>query len=334
LIDIDFFSGKRVLVAGGGGFVGTHLVHKLHDLGASVRSTFHEKGLQQTIEGVEYIKVDLLRLEDCLDATKDIDLVFMCAANSSGAEVMEKNPLIHLTPNVVMNSQILSAAYENQVAKFCFISSNTVYPLTDFAVTENDVTGEFFEKYFIVGWMKRFSEIMCEMYATKIKLPMDILVVRPGNLYGPFDKFNKSESKVIAALVRRALEKQDPFEVWGDGLDLKDFLFIEDFIEGMLNAFTIKGRFAVFNIASGIPITIKEVLRDILEVTGHTQTKVLFDSTKPTMIPRRMIDIRAIKEATGWAPKVGIREGLRQTTDWYIEFFKIHNPEGQAIDNL
>ena len=334
LTDINYFSGKRVLVAGGAGFVGTHLVHKLHSLGANVRSTFHEKALQQTIKGVEYLKADLLSLVDCLEATKDIDLVFMCAANSSGAGVMDKTPLVHLTPNVVMNSQILSASYENQIEKFCFISSNTVYPLTDFAVTENDVTGEFFEKYFIVGWMKRFSEIMCEMYATKIKQPMDILVVRPGNLYGPYDKFNKSESKVIAALIRRALEKNDPFEVWGDGLDLKDFLYIEDFIEGMLKAFTLKERFTVFNVASGVPRTIQEVLKDVLEVTGHTQTKVLFDSTKPTMIPKRMIDITAITEATGWVPKVGISEGLRQTTDWYIQFFRTHNPEGEPIDNL
>ena len=132
MTDTNLFSGKRVLVAGGSGFVGTHLTKKLHTLGASVRSTFHDKGLQQKIEGVEYLKVNLLNSEDCLAATKDIDFVFMCAANSSGAEVMDKTPLIHLTPNVVMNSQMLSAAYENQVEKFCFISSNTVYPLTDF----------------------------------------------------------------------------------------------------------------------------------------------------------------------------------------------------------
>jgi GDP-L-fucose synthase len=334
LTDKNLFSGKRVLVAGGSGFVGTHLTKKLHTLGASVRSTLHDKDLQQKIEGVEYLRVNLLDSEDCLAATKDIDFVFMCAANSSGAEVMEKTPLIHLTPNVVMNSQILSAAYENQIEKFCFISSNTVYPLTDFAVTENDVTGEFFEKYFVVGWMKRFSEIMCEMYATKIKQPMDILVVRPGNLYGPFDKFNKSESKVIAALIRRALEKQDPFEVWGDGLDLKDFLYIDDFIEGMLKAFALDKKFTTLNIASGIPITIKEVLEKILEVTGHAQAEVVFDTTKPTMIPIRLINISAISEATGWKPKVGISDGLRQTVDWYVEFFKSKDPEGRTIDNL
>ena len=334
LINKEYFTGKKILVSGGGGFVGTNLTRRLASLGANVRSTFHTKDLQQKIEGVRYIQSDLLNLNECLEATSDIDFVFMCAANSSGAEVMEKTPLIHLTPNIVMNSQMLAAAYENQVKKFCFISSNTVYPLTDFAVQEDDVTGEFFEKYFIVGWMKRFSEIMCEMYSTKIKNPMDVLVVRPGNLYGPFDKFNKSESKVIAALIRRAIEKQNPFEVWGDGNDLKDFLYIEDFVDGMLEAFQVNQKFTVLNVASGLPITIKKVLDCILEVTNHKKVEVFFDSTKPTMIPKRLIDISAIKSATEWNPRTDIHEGISKTVDWYVDFFKSKNPEGLLIDNL
>jgi len=200
---LDFFSGKKVLVAGAAGFVGTHLTQRLVSSGAIVRGTIHNSNPLLEIIGVEYVRTNLETTIDCDLVTKNIDYVFMCAANSSGAEVMTKTPLVHLTPNVIMNSQILAASYANNVKKFCFISSNTVYPLTDFAVSEEDVTGEFFEKYFIVGWMKRFSELMCEMYATKVNKPMPTLIVRPGNLYGPFDKYKKKESKVIAALIRR-----------------------------------------------------------------------------------------------------------------------------------
>ena len=88
MINKDFFAGKRILVAGGGGFVGTHLTKKLSNLGANVRSTYHSKELQEKIEGVEYVKVNLLDSGDCVKVTKDVDFVFMCAANSSGAEVM------------------------------------------------------------------------------------------------------------------------------------------------------------------------------------------------------------------------------------------------------
>ena len=327
---MNFFSGKKVLVTGAGGFVGSHLTQRLVDSGAIVRGTIHKSTPLLEINSVEYVKTNLESAEDCELATKNIDYVFMCAANSSGAEVMTKTPLVHLTPNVIMNSQMLAASYTNNVKKFCFISSNTVYPLTDFAVSEDDVTGEFFEKYFIVGWMKRFSELMCEMYATKINKPMPTLIVRPGNLYGPFDKYKKGESKVIAALIRRAYEKENPFEVWGDGEDIKDFLYIDDFIDALLETFPKSNDFDIFNIASGVPVTIKEVLKHIIEISNNGNIEVIFDTTKPTMIPKRMIDISKINKLIGWNPKTSINQGLKLTFEWYADTYRDATPEGWA----
>ena len=327
----DFYWGKRVLVTGASGFIGTNLVRKLTNLGAIVRGAIHESDPQEVLSGVEYSTFDLLKMENCFKATMDVDYVFMAAANSSGAAIMETTPLVHLTPNVVMNSQMLAASYENKVKKFCFISSNTVYPLTDFAVKEEDVTNEFYEKYFIVGWMKRFSEIMCEMYSNKIKSPMETLVVRPGNLYGPFDKYTWAESKVTAALIRRAIEKQNPFEVWGNGLDLKDFLYIDDFTEGMLLAFAKSEHFMPLNIASGIPVTIRDVLTVILKTAGHIEAQVKFDSTKPTMIPKRMIDISKMQQLTSWSPETSLTDGIAKTMEWYKEFFQDKTPESLAL---
>jgi GDP-L-fucose synthase len=326
---LNFFSGKRVLVAGAAGFVGSHLTQRLTNSGAIVRGTLHKSTPLAEISGVEYVNVNLEIASDCELSTKNIDYVFMCAANSSGAEVMTRTPLVHLTPNVIMNSQMLAASYANSVKKFCFISSNTVYPLTDFAVSEGDVTGEFFEKYFIVGWMKRFSELMCEMYATKISKPMPTLIVRPGNLYGPLDKYKKHESKVIAALIRRAYERENPFEVWGDGRDIKDFLYIDDFIDALLETFAKSGDFDVFNIASGMPVTIKDVLRDIIQISQNQDLEIKFDASKPTMIPIRMIDISKIKKEISWKPKVSIYDGLKQTYEWYSETYRDSNPEDQ-----
>ena len=328
---MNFFSGKNVLVAGATGFVGSHLTDRLVDLGANVTGTIHNTNLAIKNPMAKYLEADLELAKDCELVTKDIEFVFMCAANSSGAEVMTKTPLVHLTPNVIMNSQMLAASYANEVKKFCFISSNTVYPLTDFAVAEKDVTGEFFEKYFIVGWMKRFSELMCEMYARKINNPMSTLIVRPGNLYGPRDKYKKSESKVIAALIRRAFEKENPFEVWGDGEDIKDFLYVDDFIDALIETFKKSSDFDIFNIASGVPVTIKEVLKDIIQISENQDIQVKFDVSKPTMIPIRMIDISKIKAEIGWQPKTSIYDGLKQTYEWYSENYKDLNPEGQKI---
>jgi len=323
----NFYSGKRILVAGGSGFVGIHLTATLVGLGAQVRSTYHSKEPRERLDSVEYVSADLLNPADCSRVTKDMDFVFMAAANSSGAAVMEKTPLVHLTPNLIMNAQMLAASYENKVSRFCFISSNTVYPLTDFAVKESDANFEYFDKYFIVGWMKRFSEIMCEMYSNNIKMPMQTVTVRPGNLYGPFDKFNKKESKVIAALIRRAIEGEDPFSVWGDGLDIKDFLYVTDFIDGMLLAFEKANDFEPINIASGTPVTIREVIKVILDVTDHASVSVAYDATKPTMIPKRMIDVTKIKELTGWKAKTDLAAGISETVAWYREYFANRTPE-------
>ena len=110
---------------------------------------------------------------------------------------MAEKPLSHLTPNLIMNALVLEKAQQAKVKKFIFISSSTVYPVSNKAMTEKDLNFKYFDKYFVVGWMKTFSEIMCRMYSEKIKQKLQTIVIRPGNLYGPHDKFDPEKAKVI-----------------------------------------------------------------------------------------------------------------------------------------
>jgi GDP-L-fucose synthase len=327
--DNYFYKDKNILVAGSSGFIGSHLTIKLSRLGANVVGTYLNRKPDKNLSKVKFIKADLTRYEDCLHVTKNIDYVFMVAANTSGAAVMEKTPLVHLTPNVVMNSQILAASYENNISKFCFISSNTVYPVTDFPVKEEDVNYEFYSKYFVVGWMKLFSEIMTKMYTRHIKKPMKTIVIRPGNLYGPNDKFTWKESKVIAALIRKSVERHNPFTVWGDGNDLKDFLYIDDFVEGLLKSFEKIDTFEAINIASSIPVTIRQVLKEILKVADYQSANIKYDASMPTMLPKRLINTDKIRKLCDWKPKVSLTEGLKITLDWYKDYYKNIKPEDQ-----
>jgi GDP-L-fucose synthase len=323
----EFFRNKRVLVAGARGFVGTNLVDQLVQLGASVRGSVTRRVPPSKCGSVEYIESDLTMRDDCKRLVDEIDYVFMAAACTSGAAVIETNPLAHLTPNVVMNSYMLEAARAAGVKKFCFVSSNVVYPVTDFPVAEDHTNFEFFEKYFIVGWMKQFSELMCEMYSEHIDHPMSTIIIRPGNLYGPHDKFSWKESKVIPALIRRAIERHNPFVVWGNGQDIKDFLYIDDFIEGLLLAFMGSSQYEIFNIASGQPSTINQVLREVLEATDYVDATIQYDLTQPQMIPKRMINIERIQKRCGWSPRVSLSEGIERTVEWYRATYGSNAPE-------
>ena len=311
------FKDAKVLVTGGAGFVGTNLILRLLELGAKVTATIHRRDPQITDSRVTFIRAELLNPGDCEKVCAGQDYVFMCAANTSGAGVMATTPLVHLTPNVIINVSMLDAAYKAGVKKFCFLSSNTVYPLTDAAVKEEDCVDEFYEKYHIVAWMKRFTEIVCEMYDKKIAKPMKTCVVRPGNIYGEYDDFEWATSHVIPALVRKVAERQSPLEVWGDGKDLKDFVYISDFVDGMLEAFEKIDGYDPINIAGGNSVTVRDVLGHLMKAAGYEDANIKYLTDKPTMIPKRLISIDRAKSVLGWQPKVPIADGLARTLAWY-----------------
>ncbi|MDD2904645.1 MAG: NAD-dependent epimerase/dehydratase family protein [Syntrophales bacterium] len=313
----NFLKGKNVLVTGGSGFVGTNLITRLLELGANVTGTYNKNLPQVQTDIIRWCKVDLTDKESCHFVTLDQDYVFMCAANTSGAAVMENTPLVHVTPNVIMNSLMLEQAYVNKVKKFIFLSSNCVYPYADFPLAEEHCTGEFFHKYFFVANMKRFSEILCQMYSEKIKNPMTCIVVRPSNIYGPYDDFEWETSHSTPALIRKVIERQDPIIVWGDGNAQKDLIYISDFIDGLISVTEKVNNFDIINLASGKSYSIKETLNIILKTEHYDEANIIFDETKPTMIPKRLISIEKAKRELNFNPKISLSEGILETIKWY-----------------
>ncbi|MFC1908566.1 NAD-dependent epimerase/dehydratase family protein [Chloroflexota bacterium] len=313
------FSGAKVLVAGGTGFVGVNLINRLLALGASVRATIHRKEPVLQDKRIEYIKCDLTRMEDCKKVVSDMDYIFLCAASTSGAAVMASTPLVHVTPNIVMNSQMLEAAYFARVKKFVWLSSNAAYPPTDDRpVREEEMfNGDPYETYFGVAWMKRYTEILCRMYSEKLKNPMTTVVLRPSNIYGPYDDFEFETSHVMAALVRRVVERHDPFEVWGTGDDVRDWIYIDDFIDAIMLATEKIDTYNPINIGLGKGYSIKEALQMMLEVDGYADAKLKYDPSKPSMIPIRLIDVTKAETVLGFRATTGVREGIKKTVDWY-----------------
>ncbi len=316
---MTIFSGSRALVAGGTGFVGINTINRLLSLGASVRATIHRKDPVILDKRIEYIKCDLTSMEDCRKVVSDIDYVFLCAASTSGAAVIASTPLVHVTPNIIMNSQMLEAAYFARVKKFIWLSSNAAYPPTgDRPVKEEELLdGDPYETYFGVAWMKRYTEILCRMYSEKLKNPMATVVLRPSNIYGPYDDFEFETSHVMAALIRRVVERQNPFTVWGTGDDVRDWIYIDDFMDAMMLAAEKIDTYNPINIGLGKGCTIKEALQIMLEVDGYTDAKIQYDSSKPSMIPIRLIDTAKAEKVLGFKAKTGLREGIKRTIEWY-----------------
>ena len=315
------FKDARVLVAGGTGFVGVNLINRLLSLGANVRATIHRKNPVILDERVDYVRCDLTKMEDCRKVVSDMDYVFLCAANTSGAAVIKSTPLVHVTPNIVMNSQMLEAAYFAKVKKFVWLSSNAAYPPSgDRPVREEEMfNGDPYEVYFGVAWMKRYTEILCRMYSEKLKNPLATVVLRPSNIYGPYDDFDFETSHVMAALIRRVVERHDPIEVWGTGDDVRDWIYIDDFIDAMMLATEKIESYDPINIGLGRGYSIKEALQMALEVDGYTGAKIEFNSSKPSMIPIRLIDTTKAETILGFRAETGLREGIKKTIDWYRE---------------
>ncbi len=313
------FAGKKVVVAGGSGFLGTNLALRLAGLGARLRVTTHRKPLQAEIAGAEIVQADLRRPEDCARAVAGMEVLFICAAQTSGAAAIRGTPLIHVTPNVLINTLLLEAAYEARLQKVCFISSGAAYPGTGSRpVGEAEMfDGDPEEVYFPAGWMKRYAEILCRTYAEKIANPMPTVVVRPSNVYGPFDKYDFGTSHVTAALLRRVVERQAPLEVWGTGNDIRDLLHVDDFIDGLLAAASTDLPFLAVNICAGRGYAVREVLQTLLEVDGYTDAQVTFDASRPSTVPVRLMDDRLARETLGFQARIPLAEGLRRTIAWY-----------------
>jgi len=312
------FKNLKVLVAGGSGLIGSNLVGRLLAEGALVRATFHRKAPVIRDDRVEFIQCDLTRPEDCRKAVRGIQHVHLCAAATSGAATIAATPMIHVTPNVIINSQMLEAAYETEVEKFIWLGSTVAYPESNRPMKEEQILdGEPFEKYYYAGWAKRFMEVLCRMYGEKLPKKMATIVLRPTNVYGPHDDFEFATSHVIPALIRKSVERWDPMEVWGDGGEVRDVIYVDDMVEAMIRAAAKLTSYTTLNVGLGKGYTVNEILHCILEQDGFADANIRFDRSKPTMIPFRLVDTSKAIEVLDFQAKIDLREGITRTLDWY-----------------
>ncbi len=320
MTDSTFYQGKKVLVTGGTGFVGTNFVEELLRQGAEVRVPVHTRPLIVNDPGIETVQADLAQLEDCRRAMRGIQYVFHAAGAVSAAAVTAGNPMSAITQNLILTAHCLEGAWMEGVERFQVFSSSTGYPAADHPITEDEMwSGPTYPAYFGYGWMRRYLERISEFVVSKSS--MKIALVRPSAVYGRWDNFDPIASHVIPALIRRAVEKQNPYVVWGTGEEVRDFLHITDLVRGCLIMLEKHATCDPVNLGYGSAVTVKQIVQIILKAAGHEKAELVFDTTKPSTIPFRMVDTSKAKRLFGFEPNVKLEDGLADTITWYVKEF-------------
>jgi len=314
-----FYKDRKVLVAGGTGFVGTNFVRALLEEGAKVRINVHQRPPAVTDPRLEVVQADFNNLEDCRRACRGMELVFNCAGAVSAARMTVTNPMSAIATNLVVNVRLLEAAMMENVGRILvFSSGTTAYPAVDHAVREDEMwTADPAPVYFGYGWMRRYVELLAQFVGQKSGT--QVAICRPTAVYGRDDDFDPKTSHVIPALIRRAVEKEDPYIVWGTGDEVRDFLHVTDLARGCLLLLEKHAVRDPVNIGYGSGVTVRNVVRTVLDEAGHSRAKVVFDASKPTTIPVRLVDTRKAMELLGFSPSVKLDDGLRDTVRWYLE---------------
>ena len=306
------------MVTGGTGLVGTHIVEELLKHGARVRVPIHNRPSVIQDPNIEFVRADLTRPEDCSAVVDGVDYVFHAAGAVGFAGASAVDSMGGITTNLVLASQMLHAAWLHNVDRFLILASSTVYPAVNYPVKEAEAwSGPVHPSYLGYGWMKRYLEKLAEYVASHSQVK--IAIVRPTALYGRWDNFDPAGGHVIPALIWKALERQDPFQVWGNGQEVRDFLHITDLARGTLLALEKCATCDPINLGYGGGVTIGEIVNIILKAAGYGDANVEFDTSKPTTIPFRMVDTSKAKRLLGFEPEVSIEEGLTDTVNWYAE---------------
>ncbi|MCU0666054.1 MAG: NAD-dependent epimerase/dehydratase family protein [Candidatus Omnitrophica bacterium] len=308
---LKIFNKKNVLVTGGTGLIGRQVVKILCDNGSRVKIVSLDK--LRVDDRAEHVLGDLTDFNLCKELTKDMDFVFHLAGIKGSIDVTKKKPASFFVPLLMFNTNVLEAARLNKVKKVVYTSSIGAYASAEvFKETEN-LDGPPMDMF--PGWAKRMAELQVQAY--KIQYGLDnFSVVRPCNVYGPGDNFDPDNAMVIPSLMYRISKKEDPVIVWGDGSAIRDFAYSLDVAEGVILALLYGTGSGFVNLGSGKGVSIKELVE-----TLHTflDFNYRFDITKSSGFPMRVMDISLARKLFNYSPDTSLREGLKQTWDWFID---------------
>jgi len=304
---------SKIYVAGHRGLVGAALVRRL------LRDGF-DNLLTRT-----HAELDLTRQAevDGFFAEERPDFVFLAAAKVGGIVANDRYSGDFIRDNLLIQTNVIDAAYRNGVRKLVFLGSTCIYPKHAEQPMREDalLTGTLEPTNSAYAIAKIAGVEMCQAYAKQYGFQS--LSLMPTNLYGPGDNFDLEKSHVIPALMRKAHEAKvrgdDAIEVWGTGTPRREFLHVDDMADAALFCMQAVdgGEGTLINVGIGADMTIKELVETVCEVVGF-EGRIAFDSSKPDGTPRKLVDVSRLN-ALGWQSRIAFRDGLADTYRWYLE---------------
>lgn len=323
----NFWHGKRVIVTGGGGFLGSFVVNKLWRRGAAEVIVPRRK---------DYDLRDLTAIRQLLRDTggqtlkskiqnpkSPVDVVIHLAANVGGIGINRAKPAEFFYDNLMMGVQLLHECWAAGVPKFVATGTICAYPkFAPIPFREESLWDGYPEETNApYGLAKKMMLVQSQAY--REQYGYNSIFLLPVNLYGPHDNFDLTTSHVIPALIRKCLEAtastgaaHKEMVAWGDGSPTREFLYVEDAAEGILLAAEHYNDSEPVNLGSSDEISIRELLQTIARLTGF-QGRIVWDTTKPNGQPRRKLDVSRAKDFFGFEAQTPFEEGLRRTIDWY-----------------
>jgi len=298
----------KILVLGASGFIGRNLYEYLLNEGHDAVG----QGYSRTYS--DLISCDLTDFNLTKMLIRGNDYVFMMAAKTFGLGVLTDKPDALVRENVVMNANVLQACYECGVKKVLLMSSSVVYQDDHRFLKEEDLdlNQQPYHLYQGVGWVKRYIEQLARFYSD---LGMKVVTVRPTNVYGKYDKLDEVKSHFIPATIKKCLKATEKLIVWGSGTNVKDYIYIDDFIQDIVELFEKYDSYEPVNVCSGETHSIAEVVDIIADICGF-KGSIEYDISKPETIAYKSTSNEKLKSIIGRKEYTKLRDGLSKTIAW------------------